>query len=411
MAVQVVSSVSGGTGTGTSKSFNFTAVGGTDSMLVVCVSTYGNGPTSVTFNGDSLTEKTSTLSTYNTSSIWYRMSPDAGTYSVSITGMATNTYSVSGAIELSGVDAVTMFEDFESKTVSGTSASMALTPTMGGSCAVDCLAIEAFWSSGLTVGASQTSVYNVKNSTFVYGGMSYETNLAVSDVTMSWTWGGTFGSSGAFSGVLVKAGTISISEYETIAIQESVSRATSVHDQNELENIGISEDFRGLVSVTINVFDSVGVVDQYTIEAGFVRMLVYETIALGEGVEFFIPFYTPSIVDAVDVSEYIFSDRDPKQVPVFDQITVSEVVAGGDTKFKDFDDTITIDDVVQIAPIICAISVYDLMGYSDEISIVRIFTANVYSAIGIDDDWIETTTIRWGRAFPASRPRGSIDLF
>lgn len=413
MAVQVANSGSGGAGSGSSRTFSFAVTGGADSLLLVLVASSGASPTSVTHNGDSLTKYIERDGTSCGSSIWYRAAPDAGTYNVVVTWSTSNNYSI-GAVELSGVSTVSPFADSDSTSgTMGTSASRTVTPVIGGSMAIDCLSIYGFWMSGLTIGGGQTQIFNATGSSYLVGAGSYEATTPISDVTMSWSWGGIFGSEYTYAVVMVSAGTISVNVYDSISVSEITQLSLPIPSISGIsDTITVSENLRTGITSFVNVSDALTVAPVILgMETGYMGVIKNEVVSCSEYVQVYVPYFFISIFDGIGLSELVTSVKDPKEVSVFDVQSVAEQIFAGDTKFRALEDTVSIQDFVSILPPVATISVFDVTTISDSVSVERYLSINRYDTVGCADGWIDTTTIRWGKAFPANRPRGYVDLF
>lgn len=412
MAVQVANSGSGGAGSGSSRTFSFAVTGGADSLLLVLVSSSLAAPSSVTYNGDALAKYVERDGTACNSSIWYRVAPDAGTYNAVVTWSTTNSYSI-GAVELSGVSTVSPFADSDSTAGTGTSASRTVTPTVGGSMAVDCLSVYGFWLSGLTVGGGQTSIFNAEGSSNLFGSGSYEATTPISDVTMSWSWGGYFGSDYVYTAVMVSAGTISVNVSDTVGVSEVIGQSLPIPSISSISDLtAVSENLGTGITSFVSVFETITATPILLgMETGYLGAIESDIVSCSEYIQTYIPIFHVSVVDSLGCGELVVSEKDPKEIFVFDVQSVAEQIFAGDTKFREVSELLSIQDVVSILPPVAAISVVDTVGASDTVSVERYLSINEADTVGCADGWIDTTTIRWGRAFPANRPRGYVDLF
>jgi hypothetical protein len=169
----------------------YTALSGTNRLLIVRVSTISSDPTSVTYNGSALTKYTSASNGTTRASIWYLLNPPAGTaYDVIVTG-ASGFRPIVGATSYINANQTTPFGTAVSSAFSSSSPSVTVSSVTGGE-VIDVIHSQFNYS----VGSGQTLQYNQNWFTF-YGEGSRKPGA--SSVTMSWS-----GPSG--SGILIGVG-------------------------------------------------------------------------------------------------------------------------------------------------------------------------------------------------------------
>lgn len=209
-AIAVDNTSNSGTFTiGTSFSWSHTT-SGSDRVLVVGVTDGRNNTvrvTGVTYNGESLSSSASVASGGLNASFYYLANPDTGANTVQVSSAATLA-GIAGAISVTGADTTDPIDDTDTSSGNGKSSSASLTTTQTNSVLVDALSVAYTFASGFTEGASQTLIADAENVTFGgEGGISYKTVSSSGSQSMSWTWGGFFGSNYAQVAIAIKEGT------------------------------------------------------------------------------------------------------------------------------------------------------------------------------------------------------------
>ena len=213
MAVARVGSpvVGGGSGPVSSKTFSFTATGGTNNFLVVDVSYYDgstNATATVTYNGVTMTligRKAATSVTKNNSESYGLINPDPGTHDVVITFSAGGQYIACGAQEYSGVDASTPTSNVTSAEGINTTGSNSLVVT---SAAGDYAHFVSIHTYGITTSSYACTNDELYTSTItastIIGAARDAAGAATVTFAATWTAGG-FGGGWSQLGFNIKA--------------------------------------------------------------------------------------------------------------------------------------------------------------------------------------------------------------
>ena len=159
---------------------------GQNRILIVEVATRTNvAVSSITFNGDALTSKSTVAGTAR-AEIWYLLNPDEGTGDVVITMAAVANFAA-GATTYLYVDQTVPFGTAATTSGNGTTASVAVTAAVG-DVVIAVVGKQGGVGDTLTIGALQTSNWlkSYATGSAGQGAGSYEPGAA--STTMSWTW-------------------------------------------------------------------------------------------------------------------------------------------------------------------------------------------------------------------------------
>jgi hypothetical protein len=172
-------------------------------------------------------------------SVWYLLNPDTGSYSVDVT-FSSATYGNAGAISLTGADDVSQPEGVATETGSSTSGnSISITTNEDGCMLVDAITVDTAFAGTLTIGASQTSIYN-SSATFIENGSSYKDAGSSGAKTMSWSWSATLPADYA---------------HAVISLREAHLRHSASDNLTFIDNGHVNSVDKGL-SETLSVVDS-----------------------------------------------------------------------------------------------------------------------------------------------------------
>lgn len=173
--------------------YSFTHVTASNTNLLVVVVMNGDGggknsTSSVTFNGDALTAAVQKLDSGDNLgvSIWYRVNPDIGSYTVAVDVDDSANSSYAYAMNITDASVSAVLDDTSSSSDTGS-------PSTAGTVEIaPALLIDAFVSqrtSNLTVDASQTLIgqNTMTNASNFRCGASWELSRVPGDVTMSWS--------------------------------------------------------------------------------------------------------------------------------------------------------------------------------------------------------------------------------
>lgn len=183
MAFAVDAITNGGENT---SSFNHTVGTLTDGLLIVMIAVRNGTDTisGVTYNGDALTLANTSSGNNMKSEIWYRVNPDAGTNSVSISGSFGDDYWAVAA-SYSGVDTSDPLNNINDGTGTGTNPSISVTPDENSALVVGVVASE----DGVpATGTGETTIANGDGGTWG-AGFSYAIQGVAGAQAVNWTLG------------------------------------------------------------------------------------------------------------------------------------------------------------------------------------------------------------------------------
>ena len=198
MAIAVDNAGQSATGTGT---IAFVLGGGSDRIVIVTTSEETADITNVTFNSVNMTFLNGATQAEARTEIWYMKEsqlPAAGTYTIAITGGATN--GGTGARSFTGVHQTTTFGTFFSATGTASPITVDVTGTATTDVVIDGAALKD--PGTVAAGAGQTLGYNVLGTDVQICGSREPGNGGT--VTMSWTDSAAFGK--AIGAVALKEG-------------------------------------------------------------------------------------------------------------------------------------------------------------------------------------------------------------
>lgn len=213
MAVARVGSpvVGGGSGPVSSKTFSFTATGGTNNFLVVDVGYYDvstNATATVTYDGVAMTligRKAASSVTKNNSESYGLINPNPGTHNVVITFSAGGQYVACGAQEYSGVDASTPTSNVTSAEGINTTGSNSLVVTSAAGDYAHFVSIHTYGITTSSYACTNDELYTstITESTII-GAARDAAGAATVTFAATWTTGG-FGGGWSQLGFNIKA--------------------------------------------------------------------------------------------------------------------------------------------------------------------------------------------------------------
>jgi len=194
--------------------------------------------------------------------------------------------------------------------------------------------------------------------------------------------------------VAAGAASLSISVFDSIGVSDTPILEIPILVINTFDSVGITDVVDISIPILlVNVFDSVQVIEAVTIEIAvepIVLINVFDSIAVTDAVDLALDLYEINVFDSIAVTDAVDLALDLYEINVFDSIAVTDAITlSVPVLVISVFDSITVTDVetVQLTGAdVLAIDVFDSVGVTDASTVaLNLYLVSVFDSITLTD--------------------------